>query len=367
MNTYSEHRSFIKTFCALSLAALTVCGSLAAVTAAAAASVKAENIEKPATAPTVISRSTLNPVVLDVNGVKRTELFAFGTVADFLMVTKTTVGENQIVIPPLNTIVTNDTFVYVRDAKPVTVTDGGKAKLMVLPFGTVEESLALVDIPLGKEDIVDVKRDSRIEDLDKLTIQRVTYREKTESAEIAYESVTQNSDDVELGETKVGTQGKNGVKKIVKQVKYIDGKAVGETTVSEQIVKKPIDEVILIGTKGAGSTGGAGTFVDSNGVTVAYKEVLTGSGTAYTAPAGAGTATGVPAYHGGVAINPDLIPYGSKLYVESTDGSFVYGYCTAVDTGGALMDGSAIVDCFYDTYDECVTFGRRDVNVYVIE
>ena len=62
----------------------------------------------------------------------------------------------------------------------------------------------------------------------------------------------------------------------------------------------------------------------------------------------------------------DVLVYGSKLYIVSTDGSFVYGYATAVDTGGALMDGSAIVDCFYNTYSECVNFGRRDVNVYVL-
>ena len=98
----------------------------------------------------------------------------------------------------------------------------------------------------------------------------------------------------------------------------------------------------------------------------AYSSVVTGSGTAYTAPAGSLTATGVTAYHGGVAVNPNIIPYGSKLYIVSTDGSFVYGYATAVDTGGALMSGTAIVDCFYNTYDECVSFGRRNVNVYIV-
>ena len=108
-------------------------------------------------------------------------------------------------------------------------------------------------------------------------------------------------------------------------------------------------------------------FTDENGVEVSYKYKLTGSGTAYTAPAGASTATGTPVYEGGVAINPNLIPYGSKLYVESTDGSHVYGYAKAIDTGGALMDGSAIVDVFYFSLDSCYSWGRRDVNVYVIE
>ncbi len=367
MSIISEKRSYIKSFFALAFATLMLFSSLATVTAATgavASGAQTENAE--ASAQSALSISDLSPVVLDLNGVKTAELFNGGTVADFLKATHTEVGDNQIVIPALNTeLKTNDT-VYVRDAKPVTVTDSGKTKLMVLPCGTVEEALALVGIPLGKEDIVDVKRDARIESLNKLTVSRVTVKQTVETAEIAYESETENSDEVELGETEVGTVGQNGEKRIVKEVKYIDGKAVSEKTVSETVTKQPVNEVILVGTKGAGTTGGAGTFTDTNGNKVAYSRVLTGSGTAYTAPADSGTATGVTAYHGGVAINPDLIPYGSKLYVESTDGSFVYGYCTAVDTGGALMDGSAIVDCFYDTYDECVNFGRRDVNVYVI-
>ena len=76
--------------------------------------------------------------------------------------------------------------------------------------------------------------------------------------------------------------------------------------------------------------------------------------------------TGAAVYEGAVAVNPNVIPYGSKVYVEASDGSMTYGYATAADTGGALMDGSAVVDCFYFSYDQCVNWGRRDVNVYVL-
>lgn len=145
-----------------------------------------------------------------------------------------------------------------------------------------------------------------------------------------------------------------------------DGKKVSSKTVDTKITKEPVDKVVLMGTKGSNVSNPVGTFTDMNGNTVAYSSVVTGSGTAYTAPAGSLTATGVTAYHGGVAVNPNIIPYGSKLYIVSTDGSFVYGYATAVDTGGALMSGTAIVDCFYNTYDECVSFGRRNVNVYIV-
>ena len=68
-----------------------------------------------------------------------------------------------------------------------------------------------------------------------------------------------------------------------------------------------------------------------------------------------------------VAVDPDIIPYGSILYIVSNDGQVVYGYAVAGDTGGALWAGTAIVDLYYNTYDECCQFGRRDVTIYVLE
>ena len=49
--------------------------------------------------------------------------------------------------------------------------------------------------------------------------------------------------------------------------------------------------------------------------------------TAYTG--GGITATGAPAAVGRVAVNPNVIPYGTKLYIASPDGSIVYGYAIA--------------------------------------
>lgn len=366
MKMFSEKRSFVKSFCAVSIAVMVLVSSLVSVAAAAAGANKSTEKNNDVLGLSVEGAPTVNVVILDNNGKKQAVLFPGGTVAEFLELTKTTVGKNQIVIPSLNTKIADDMVVTVRNAKPVEVSADGKTRTVVLSYGRIDESLRLAGIALGSDDILSVKRDAKVETLEKVTIQRVTYQNVTTTEKVDYDKVSENSDEIELGETKLARKGQNGEKKVVTKVKYIDGKQSDKTVVSEKITKKPVDELTLVGTKGAGSTGGAGTFTDSNGTKVAYSAVLTGSGTAYTAPAGSGTATGVTAYHGGVAVNPNLIPYGSKLYVESVDGSFVYGYCTAVDTGGALMDGTAIVDCFYDTYDECVNFGRRDVNVYII-
>ena len=271
-----------------------------------------------------------------------------------------------MVEPSLSTPVSDNLTVKVYKGKKLSITADGKTDIVYVPNGNVCDVLNQLGYKLSDDDILSVDKDSNIEDADSITIKRVTYRNETETQSVDFETVKKNSKDVDLGKTKVQTEGKQGEALVTKKCKYVDGKKVSSKTVDTKITKEPVDKVVLMGTKGSNVSNPVGTFTDMNGNTVAYSSVVTGSGTAYTAPAGSLTATGVTAYHGGVAVNPNIIPYGSKLYIVSTDGSFVYGYATAVDTGGALMSGTAIVDCFYNTYDECVSFGRRNVNVYIV-
>ena len=70
--------------------------------------------------------------------------------------------------------------------------------------------------------------------------------------------------------------------------------------------------------------------------------------------------------YGTVAVDPDVIPYGTLLYITSTDGRFVYGYAIATDTGIAVQKGEILVDLFYETYAESVINGAIQVNVYVV-
>ncbi len=363
--------------CALSLAGLTAFGSVFAVAAAATAPEQVTAEAATEAADTSVFHylyesgeyHVLSAHEIEVkNGDESVKVVVKdGTVADAVKAAGFTLGETQVTYPPMDTKITKDINVRILDAKTVELTADGETKDVLLPYGTVEEALIMGGVKLGKEDILDVKRDKDISKVDAITIKRVTYKNETETEAVPYDKVKENSDELELGETKIGTEGKDGEKAVVKKVKYIDGERDSSETIAEKVIKKPVDEVTLVGTKGAGSTGGAGTFTDENGVEVSYKYKLTGSGTAYTAAPGASTSTGAAVYEGGVAVNPNLIPYGSKLYIVSTDGSRTYGYATAVDTGGALMDGSAIVDCFYFSYDACMSWGRRDVNVYVIE
>lgn len=365
----------IKSAGALLLAALIVLGSV--LTVAAAAAVPAEKAETENNVANSMVYNNLtddgtfhvlsaHEVSVKNNGVIKKIVVSGGTVADALNQAGVKLGENQISVPSASTEIKSDTDIVILNAKKVSLTADGKTQNVLLPYGKVGESIILAGIRLSQDDILSVDRNTKVDDISELSIKRVIYKNVSVTEAVPFESKKENSDEIDLGDSKLKTKGVDGEKLVTKRVKYIDGEKDDEKVISEKITKKPVDEVTLVGTKGAASAGGAGTFTDENGVKVSYSYKLTGSGTAYTAPAGALTASGHEVYEGGVAVNPALIPYGSKLYIETTDGSFSYGYATAIDTGGALMDGSAIVDLFYFSLDDCYSFGRRDVNVYVL-
>lgn len=300
-----------------------------------------------------------NTITINNCGEEQTISLAKGTVEEALNRTGITLAENQSVTPSLNTVITGDMNIYVYNSKNIKLTTNGTEMTVKAPEGTVENALNILGYKITDDDILNVDKNAQIEDDMKITLKKVTYVDEKSTEKISYKTVEKDSDDIMTGESEVSQKGVDGEKEVTKRCKYIDGKYDSTKVIDEKVTKKPVDKIVLNGTK-------RGTTTDSSGAPVSYSYMVSGSGTAYTAAPGALTATGVPVYEGGVAVNPAIIPYGSKLYIEAADGSHVYGYATAVDTGGALMDGSAIVDLFYFSYDDCVSFGRRDVNVYVL-
>lgn len=70
------------------------------------------------------------------------------------------------------------------------------------------------------------------------------------------------------------------------------------------------------------------------------------------------TASGMVARRGVVAVDPDVIPLGTRLYIPG------YGEAIAADTGGAIRGN--MIDLCMESYGEAMQFGRRDITVYVL-
>lgn len=157
----------------------------------------------------------------------------------------------------------------------------------------------------------------------------------------------------------------------------------GETTrtlVDIRQAAAPTDEVVEYGTRRLSplsvtadaivdleEDGGGGVITTVSGQALPYSRALTVKATAYTTERQSWklTATGTTARVGAIAVDPKVIPYGTRMYIQSADGSIVYGVATAEDCGGAIKGNK--IDLFFDSYDACIQFGVRTCTVYILE
>ena len=304
--------------------------------------------------------------------------------------TETQVSESELfVLPDGDTLTTNTTENEIGEVGNIDIVEGVTVDIKVgtedykkyeVPQSTVEDALEHANIELGEHDTVNKSLRAKVVNNTKIKVNRVQYKNRTKTKKVKFKTVKKKTASLYVGQEKIQKKGKNGKKKVTYTSKIVNGE-VKKTFISKtKITKKAKDKVVLVGTKrknyttfGSNPTsfktkskGGTGTIIDCNGKKIAYKKVISGPATAYTAHSGARTSVGDSVHIGGVAVNPRVIPYGSKLYIESPDGSFVYGYAVANDTGGFIYTSNTVVDLYYPSYSACVNFGRRPVNVYVL-
>lgn len=192
----------------------------------------------------------------------------------------------------------------------------------------------------------------------------VSTKNVTETEEVAYNTIKRVNVSLPAGYTNVIREGEVGEKSVTYKVKYQNGKEVSREVVSETLIKAPVDKIVEYG-----DTDVKGTST-SDKASFSYKYVIECKATAYDLSAeenggyAGQTATGVPLDKGVIAVDPRVIPLGSRVYIEALDGSWSYGYAVAADTGGAIKGKR--VDLCYRTRSECIQFGVRNCRVYVL-
>ena len=322
-------------------------------------------------------------VVVLADGESKLVTLTGGTVQDALDEAGVTVGEEDSLNYAKDKPLFDKMHIRVTRLMKVRVTADGKTQELETSAQTVEEALKRAKVELGEEDRVEPERTAKVTDGMEITVKRVTLKEEVEVEEIPYETQYQDTESLYQGETQVKTPGQTGTKEITYQVTYVEGQEEGREAVSEKVTAEPVDEVVLRGVAekpasqpeskpqspdvsgGNGSGVSAGTFTDMYGNEVSYSSVMSGTCTAYSVPGGT-TSLGWDAVYGVVAVNPNIIPYGTKMYITSPDGSVVYGYGVAGDTGGAAMAGDIIADLCYNTVEECSQIGRREMVIYIL-
>ncbi len=255
----------------------------------------------------------------------------------------------------------------IQRAVTITVMADDQTYVTKLANATVEEALQACGIELGEHDYTEPSLHTLVDSQTPVTVHRVEYRDT-----VTYESIPYETEYVYTSlyyrnkrHTEVLQQGHEGTNEITSRERVVDGVVESSQVVSVEQTVAPQNTIIKAYQAGAPVSPLEGPEV-INGVPSTYKAVYTGRATGYSASRGRG-ASGLGLSYGTVAVNPNLIPYGTKLYITSADGRMVYGYAIATDTGTSLMSGTCLVDLFYETYDEALMNGVQQVNVYVID
>lgn len=194
----------------------------------------------------------------------------------------------------------------------------------------------------------------------------------TYTEEIPYETVYRQVSYLPAGTEVVLTKGVNGQKQCTVEISLINEQESQRITISEKVITEPVAQVIAVGGGFASAQNSApiigdGVIITPEGKVLTFDSVGTFDATAYmTMPPYTYdiTATGTKVHKGTVAVDPTVIPYGTKMYIVSIDGKFVYGEGTAEDCGPAIKNDR--IDLFYFTFNECAQFGRRDCYVFFL-
>ncbi len=258
--------------------------------------------------------------------------------------------------------------------RPITVTviDAGVTSKHTALDTTVGGVLDEAGITVRDDDLINIPLNEAITSSITIEITRMDSDVRVEQIELSYETVYVEDPLRKKGTEVVNTNGVTGLQVKTYEQEVTNGVVTGETLISDVIETQPVNEVISVGTGTADSYSQLqpddDIEFDENGLPVNYTSVMTNAvATAYSAWPGAGTASGRPSMIGHVAVNPDIIPYGTRLFITSVDGRLNYGYCIAAETGIALSQGIIDVDLYFGSYEESCAWGKRLVNIYILD
>lgn len=262
--------------------------------------------------------------------------------------------------------------IYVqRQTRQVTVDNGGQIISVDTQGETVRQLLDRLNVTVDPQTTVSCGLEDMTFDGMRIVVSRTTYATETYTQTIACQITELRDAALTAGQRKVLTAGSDGEMLCTAQVTYVNGVESSRTVVSSQVTKAPVDELVAVGTAQAESSGeltiGDGIITTQTGEVYTYTDTLEVMATAYShMDAGCDmiTATGTTVRWGTIAVDPSVIPYGTRMFVVSDNGSYVYGVGTAEDCGGGIRGNR--IDLYMPTLEQCFAFGRRSCTVYIL-
>lgn len=313
------------------------------------------------------------------NYYKTTEM----TVSDLLNAQNIVLSDLDKVSPDLNTPLEDNMKIVIEKSTKVNIVIEGRGAQKKKTVDTDEVTVGRIVMNLKKETGNDYILEDGISSSTKLepdmviNLKEIEEEITVETESIPFETQTVKNSELPKGTTKIKSEGTEGKKEIKTKTVYTGGEITSKEVVSTSITKDPVNKIIEEGTavpkveekpQQKNSTEVFGK--NSNKQDLNSSRKITMTATAYTAssactgknPGDKGygiTASGMKARVGVVAVDTNVIPLGTNLYIEG------YGYAVAGDTGGAIKGHK--IDLFFDSYSEAIKFGVKRLDVYILD
>lgn len=302
-----------------------------------------------------VASEAFKTVTVQDNGQRKTiRGFTFGNLGTFLKNENVEVPARSRVTPSLSSNVQNGMDVVIEKPIQVTVIDGGAVEQVQTFARTVDQLFQEQKITLGSKDKVSQSLQSSLQDGEIIRIQRVRTQVTTVAEEIPFQTIRRPTASLYVGQTRLLTHGVKGLLDVQTTTVYVDGYAAGKT-IAKHVKNAAVNQVIETGTAQRPTVQPVLASRSSSGP-IAPLRTITVVATAYVG--GGRTSTGWPAEPGVVAVDPSVIPLGTKLYIPGM------GVVRAEDTGGAIQGYR--IDICMATSAEADAWGVRTITLYEI-
>ncbi|MDR0272066.1 MAG: G5 domain-containing protein [Clostridiales bacterium] len=244
-------------------------------------------------------------------------------------------------------------------------TDGGEPESRsVRPGTTIADTVRQLQNETEIALLYNGDDETQIQNGDIISLSTWRSRFDVEVISLPYETIENYTNSVSRGRQHLRVEGEFGEEAITTAIVYIGGVEESREVVGTEIIVEPVNAILDIG------TGWLGSLTNVNAPDFHYYRHVRMEATAYTAGFGCTgktpddpwygiTASGRRVEHGIVAVDRNVIPLGTRLYVDG------YGFAVAADVGSAIRGYK--IDLFMHDINDALRFGRRHIDVYILD
>jgi uncharacterized protein YabE (DUF348 family) len=139
--------------------------------------------------------------------------------------------------------------IVIATQKEIIIIDAGKQRTITTTGQTLADALMTAKIKVDDDDKLSASPNTRLVDGAKFTFTDVEVTSKIKKLKVDFDTVRKKSSNLRKGVTKVDTPGERGVRAVTYEIVRHNGETVKRTKIKSKLIRKPVTEVILVGTK----------------------------------------------------------------------------------------------------------------------